>query len=182
MLSLVDVSAGHVVGMVGPTLQIHLLLSADDDFLAGVLFGYVRALGVHVSHHDALLARMLLASQCRQLPQESIDTLRVTGVLHHVAPEKRHGEDDDFFALVVGDRDDEVVEGINPMTAYLMAFVLIAHLILFILIVLASSIPPNLPNVSSYLHVVSGEEWARSLQSAGGVVVASRDDNLHAGA
>ena len=113
VLSLVDVSAGHIVRMVGPALQVHLLLSADDDFLAGVLFGDVSPFGVHMSHHDALLAWMFLSGLCREFSQEVVDSLRIAGVLHHVAPEEWNGEDDDFLTLVVGDRDDEVVERIN---------------------------------------------------------------------
>ena len=41
MLSLVDMSASHVVRMIVPSFQVHFLLSADDDLFARILFGYV---------------------------------------------------------------------------------------------------------------------------------------------
>ena len=39
----------------------------------------------HVCHHDALPARVLLSSLSRQCSQKVVDSLRVTGVLHHIA-------------------------------------------------------------------------------------------------
>ena len=86
MLPLVDVSASHIVGVVVPSFQIHFLLSADDDLLARIFLGDIRTFGVHVCHHDALPAGVFLSSLSRQLSQKVVDSLRVTGVLHHIAP------------------------------------------------------------------------------------------------
>ena len=166
MLPFVDVSASHIVGMVVPSFQVHFLLPADDDFLARILFGDIRTLGVHVCHHDALPARVFLSSLSRQFSQKVVDTLRVAGVLHHIASKERYGEDDDFFSCLVGYGDDEVIEGIDPMSAGFS-------------IVLAFSLLPDFPYVSSYFHVVSGEQRTGSLQSAGGIVVAGGNDDLH---
>ena len=47
------------------------------------------------------------------------------------------------------------------------------------ILVLAFSLLPDFPYVSSYFHVVSGEQRTGSLQSAGGIVIACRDDDLH---
>ena len=85
MLPLVDVSASHIVRMVVPSFQVHFLLSADDDFLARILFGDIRTLGVHVCHHDALLSGVFLSSLSRQFSKKVVDSLRVAGVLHHIA-------------------------------------------------------------------------------------------------
>ena len=85
MLPFVDVSASHIVGMVVPSFQVHFLLSADDDFLARIFLGDIRTFGVHVCHHDTLPARVFLSSLSRQFSQKVVDSLRVTGVLHHIA-------------------------------------------------------------------------------------------------
>ena len=47
------------------------------------------------------------------------------------------------------------------------------------IIVLAFSLLPDFPYISSDFYMVSGKEWAGCLQSAGGIVVAGGDDNLH---
>ena len=48
-----------------------------------------------------------------------------------------------------------------------------------LIIVPAFSLLPDFPYVSSYFHVVSGEQRTGSLQSAGGIVVAGGNDDLH---
>ena len=166
MLSLVDMPASHVVRMIVPSFQIHFLLSADDDFLARILFGDIRTLGVHVGHHDALSVWVFLSGFSSQFSQEGVDSLRITGVLHHITPKERHGEDDDFFSFLIGHRDDEIIVGIEPMSA--------GFIIVFVF-----SLLPDFPYISSDFYMVSGKEWAGSLQSAGGIVVAGGDDNLH---
>ena len=80
--------------------------------------------------------------------------MRITGVLHHITPKERYGEDDDFFSFLVGYGDDEIVVGIEPMSA---GFI----------IVFAFSLLPDFPYISSDFYMVSGKEWAGSLQSAG---------------
>ena len=61
MLALMDVTTGHIVGMVGPAFHTHLLYSTDNNLLAGIFWGDISSLGIHMGHHDQWLFRILLA-------------------------------------------------------------------------------------------------------------------------
>ena len=55
-----DVSAGHIVGVVGPAFHTHFLDSTDNDFFAGILLGDVGTLGIHMGHHHQWSVWILL--------------------------------------------------------------------------------------------------------------------------
>ena len=83
-LALVYVSAGHVVGMPFPLVDVHLLLSADDYLLARVVIGNVGAMGVEVRHHYRRLVGIELAGTVGELPQKAVHAMRVALVGHYI--------------------------------------------------------------------------------------------------
>ena len=84
MLALVDVSACQVVGMSLPLVDVHLFLSADNDSLASVFFGYVGAAGIEMRHHDCRHAGIELSGTVGELLQKAVNTMRVVLVGHHI--------------------------------------------------------------------------------------------------
>ena len=52
VLTLMDMSTSEIVGMLVPSVHVHLLLSSNDNLLAGITLGNVCIFSIHVSHHD----------------------------------------------------------------------------------------------------------------------------------
>ena len=163
MLSFVYVPAGEVVGVVAPTLHVHLLLATDDDLLAGVLRGNLGTFGIHVGHHHQRQAGMQLAGPLCQLPQEAVHPLRVVGIMHHVGTQIGHRQHHRLLSGAILYRDDEVVVVVHPVSAF-------------------GSRLPGAVHGAAYLHLVAGEQRSRCLEARSRVVVARRDDNLDVGA
>lgn len=148
MLPLVDMTTGQVVGVVLPVPHLHLFLTADDDALAGIPLGDVGPLGIHVSHHDDRRVRIQLPRTVRQLAQEVRDALRITTVLHDVAPEEGHGEHHHPVARPPRDRYHQVLIVDHPSSSLLLLL-------------------PGAVHMAPHLHSLSGQQRTGSLQPAG---------------
>ena len=153
-------AACKVVGMPNPTLHVHLLLTTNDNFLAGILCGYVSAFSVHVCHHYDWSVGISITSHTREVSQKGIYSFRITCILHNITSQVWNCEHNSFFPVFSSYGYHQVVVVNLPFSTVVVSVPCASH-------------------VSPYLYIMARKEGARSFKTTGGVVIARCYDNLH---